>query len=554
MAMPGLSPLFSPQTSTHVPRRLFRASILSGILLGASFPIDGLGMLEQGWLAMIAYVPLLRVTVGRPRRSPGHVFALALLTHLLAYSIAFHWVILHPLPVTALASVGGVSVLALLTSIPWAVGAWVRKLASYRLAMATWALAMLGLEHMLSVGPWALPWSVLSHTQASMPHAGLASIAGATGLTVIVLAMNAAVTRALGATGAQHGHDAGDRDRSGPSRRALVPIAALAIVIAAGTFISTSHPSSGQNGTRLLLVQPAMQPPDWARTDTLAAVDRLLAMTEAAISGLGTAAAGEVHDRPRAVDAIVWPETALPPLVFRDTATAWQTRVEALGVPLVTGAVQPVANESTSDRQEYTNDVLLFHSGERPDAYSKHHLVPFAEHVPFVDDLPMLQRLTVPAGGVAGYRRGNGASVLQVREDSGLRIAPLICFETILRPYARSVARREPDILLGLSQVGWWGNASVLPQYRALTSLRARETGYPILVGTVSGPSFTAHPDGRLEIHAGWMDATAQVVTVPPPVSTRYRAAGPWMDGSVALLLAVVVLVPSGRTRRIIHR
>ncbi|NBC86885.1 MAG: apolipoprotein N-acyltransferase [Bacteroidetes bacterium] len=542
-----------------MPRGLFRASILSGILLGASFPIDGLGMLEQGWLAMIAYVPLLRVTVGGPPRSPGHAFALALLTHLLAYSIAFHWVILHPLPVTALASVGGVAVVALLTSIPWAVGAWVRKLASYRLAMATWALSMLGLEHMLSVGPWAVPWSVLSHTQASMPHAELASIAGGTALTAIVIAMNAAVTRALGATGAHHGHHAGDRDRSGPSRPALVPIAALAVVIAAGSLISTPHPSSDQKRTRLLLVQPAMQPLDWARTDTLAAVDRLLAMTEAAMteaamSGAGTAAAEEVHDRPGAVDAIVWPETALPPLVFRDTATGWQTRVDALGAPLVTGAVRPVANESTSQRREYTNDVLLFQSDGRRDAYSKHHLVPFAEHVPFVDDLPMLQRLTVPAGGVAGYRRGNGASVLPVGDHTGLRIAPLVCFETILRPYARSVARLEPDILLGLSQVGWWGNASVLPQYRALTSLRARETGYPMLVATVSGSSFTAHPDGRLEIHANWMDATAKVVSVPEPVSTRYRAAGAWMDGSVALLLAVVLLLPTGRARGKIHR
>lgn len=552
--MPVLSPLFYLQTSTHVPRRLFRASILSGVLLGASFPIDGLGVLEQGWLAMIAYVPLLRVTVSGPPRSPGHAFALALLTHLLAYSIAFHWVILHPLPVTALASVGGVAVLALLTSIPWAVGAWIRKLASYRLAMATWALLMLGLEHMLSVGPWALPWSVLSHTQASMPHAGLASIAGGTAMTAIVLAMNAAVTRALGATATQHGHDAGNRDSSGPSRWALIPIAALAVVIGAGSVLSTSHPSSDKARARLLLVQPAMQALDWARTDTLAAVDRLLAMTEAAMSSAEPAAAGDLHDRPRAVDAIVWPETALPPLVFRDTATAWQTRVDALGAPLVTGAVRPVANESTSDRREYTNDVLLFHSGGRRDAYSKHHLVPFAEHVPFVDDLPILQRLTVPAGGVMGYRRGNGATVLQVGADSGLRIAPLVCFESILRPYAQSVARLEPDILLALSQVGWWGNASVLPQYRALTSLRARETGYPILVGTVSGPSFTAHPDGHLEIHAGWMDATAKVVTVPEPVSTRYQAARRWMDGSVALLLGVFVLVPSGRRRTKIHR
>ncbi|HHP7236831.1 MAG TPA: apolipoprotein N-acyltransferase [Longibacter sp.] len=537
-----------------MPRRLFRASILSGVLLGASFPIHGLGVFEQGWLAMIAYVPLLRVTVGEPPRSPGPAFALALLAHLLAYSIAFHWVILHPLPVTALASVGGVAALALLASIPWAAAAWVRRRFSDKPAMVTWALAMLGLEHMLSIGPWALPWSVLSHTQASMPHADLASIAGGTVLTAIVLAVNATVSRALRPTGAKHAHDAGHPNGGGPSRWALIPIAALAVIVAGGSFISPPRPPSDQAHARLLLVQPAMQPLDWARTDTLAAVDRLLALTETAMSAPSQSGDGRRHGGPPAIDAIVWPETALPPLVLSDTATTWKARVNALRAPLVTGAVRPVSNRSTSRHRAYTNDVLLFKSSGLQDVYSKHHLVPFAEHVPFVDDVTMLQRLTVPAGGVAGYRRGNGASILQGGDDSGPRIAPLVCFETILRPYARSVARLEPDILLGLSQVGWWSHSSVLPQYRALTSLRARETGYPILVATVSGPSFTAHPDGRIEIHAGWMDATAHVVTVPPPVPTRYQAAGTWLDGIVALLLASVVLVPSGRTRGGIHR
>jgi apolipoprotein N-acyltransferase len=204
-----------------------------------------------------------------------------------------------------------------------------------------------------------------------------------------------------------------------------------------------------------------------------------------------------------------------------------QALVDSLDIPLLTGAVDTAP--ARDGRPRYRNRVRLFLPGASPPdarsggaadaslAYDKHHLVPFAEHVPLVDDWPALQRLSVPAGGVAGYVRGPGPVLFSIptrTPGTPVRVAPLICFETVVGPYVQTAAEKA-DVIVAVSQVGWWGTSGILPQYRALTRLRALETGRPIVVATVTGPSFVARPDGTVDVLTDWMSSTTSHAAIP---------------------------------------
>ncbi|WP_098074064.1 apolipoprotein N-acyltransferase [Longibacter salinarum] len=509
----------------------------------------GFDVVPQGWLALFAFIPLLGVTLVQRRIPPGEAFAYALVAHLIAYGAAFQWVHFHPMAKTVLASVGGILFLALLGSLPWVGAAWIHQRSNPATALASWSVLVLALEHGLSHGPWALPWTVLSLTQANLPYSGLAATLGAPGLSAIVLATNSTIAYAVHRPTSRA--DALDRRNTEVVRFPLLALGTLAtlIVIGLGLF---DPPSRGNPVAEsyLRLFQPGISATEWAKTGSLTKAERLLAMTRDSTNAPEPRASSH-GQRDRKLAARVWPESALPPAFFRKPDSSHVHRaIHSMRVPLLTGAVRPYHDSTLPAYRRYTNDVLVFQSGDIVAEYSKRHLVPFAEHVPLVDDVPFLRFLTVPAGGVAGYVRGSASTIVEVPSAGGIRIAPLICFETILRPYTRRMAAKQPHVMLAVSQIGWWGKSSVLAQYRALTSLRAIETGLPIIVATVSGPTFTAFPNGGIQTHIRWMQAGTADVAIPDSTWTVYRSLGIWMDAAVMVALFLFVYVATSARER----
>jgi len=106
-------------------------------------------------------------------------------------------------------------------------------------------------------------------------------------------------------------------------------------------------------------------------------------------------------------------------------------------------------------------------------------------------------------------------------------------------------AHARPSVLVGLSHVGWWGRSALLPQYRALTSLRALETGLPVVVATVRAPSFTAQPDGSVTLHTDWMQKTAVRVPVPRASRAPFTTWATWIHAGIALMLVGATRIAS---------
>jgi apolipoprotein N-acyltransferase len=142
---------------------------------------------------------------------------------------------------------------------------------------------------------------------------------------------------------------------------------------------------------------------------------------------------------------------------------------------------------------QYFNSAVGFSpDGGAPQRYSKRHLVPFGEFIPwgfrwFVD----LMRMPI------GDQQRGGAYQPPMRL-AGQRIAVNICYEDLFGAEIRAAWRdpaQAPTLLLNLSNLGWFDDSLALPQHLQISRLRALETGRPVLRATNTGA--TAIVDAR---------------------------------------------------------
>lgn len=508
----------------------------------------GLGTPDAfGWVALVAWVPLLSRwrTHGTPERSVQE----ALLMGSVAGMVAFGWGVQHPFWPAALASVGVVALWALSLAVPWAAGAAFVRRGAFGRAYAVWIAAALALDALWSMGPWALPWGRIGHALAAVPVVPwLVAGWGVGGLSACVLLGNALATELWLAYRA--GATPGESSlHSAAGVRALVLGSLLAGLVGHAVMLNRIAFTPARDGRHaaatqptLFLVQPGTSPHDWAALDAPQRVSDLQALTNAALDTAATPPA-----------LAVWPETALPPVHHDSLRHRVQQWVNRTGVPLLTGAIAPVSDSAASLPEgpyRHANRLYLLRPHKPVQAYDKHHLVPFVERVPGASVLSALGALAVSGGGVAGYRRGPGPQTLGT---GGLRIAPLICLESVVGPYVwRAVQQAlRPHVLITASHTGWWNSPRPGRQHLAFSRLRSLETGTPLALVTVRGPTALVYPDGRLSRRLPWTARGVLAVALPaprpPPSPVRI---GPLAWLGIGGLLLALAGIPWRRLRK----
>src|SRR5690606_5411338 len=93
--------------------------------------------------------------------------------------------------------------------------------------------------------------------------------------------------------------------------------------------------------------------------------------------------------------------------------------------------------------------------------YNKVHLVPFGEFVPFRQALPLMDRMLkrlIPSD----FDRGTSTEpFVMSEEETGetVQLIPLICFEDTVGRLARKFVRDEPQLMVNLTNDGWFGKS-----------------------------------------------------------------------------------------------
>ncbi|WBO67688.1 apolipoprotein N-acyltransferase [Streptomyces camelliae] len=487
------------------PWRRSTVAALTGALPVLAFPAPSLW-----WFAYVALVPWILLARSAPsgRRaaydgwSGGFGFLLAV----------HHWLLpsLHVF----------IFLIAALLGVLWAPWGWlVRRFLGGRPTPGRGAAALLVLpsawlmvELVRSWQGLGGPWGMLGASQWQVsPALRLASVGGSWLLSFLIVVVNVAAAVLVSV------------------RESRMPAVASLVATAAATSAAWAWaPRPHVDGrARIAVVQPGI----------MDGGDRRFAREEQLTRQL----AGQ-H-----VDLVVWGESSVgfdlgdrPDLARRVTALS-----RAVGADVLVNV-----DARRSDRPGiYKSSVLIGPNGPTGDRYDKMRLVPFGEYIP----ARSLLGWATSVGRAAGEDRRRGTEQVVMNVGHGLRIGPLICFETAFPDMSRHLAEDGADLLLGQSATSTFQGSWAPEQHASLGALRAAETGRPMVHATLTGVSAVYGPDGqRLGPWLGTDASAVQVYGVPLAHGiTPYVRYGDWPVDGALLVLAVLGAAEALKTLRL---
>jgi len=205
-----------------------------------------------------------------------------------------------------------------------------------------------------------------------------------------------------------------------------------------------------------------------------------------------------------------------------------------------------------ADGRAFNSALLIDAGGRVVDRYLKNHLVMFGEYVPLADVFPFLARLT-PIGD--GMSAGKAPRAIMI---DGRRFSPSICFEStvphLIRRHVNELTRagQPPDVLVNLTNDGWFYGTSCLDLHLASNVMRAVEMRLPMLVAANTGLSAYIDSAGRI-VEQGPRRQTAVlgVDVVFDGTDSLYRRIGDWP--ALVALAAVLAALGHAAARRVLR-
>lgn len=154
------------------------------------------------------------------------------------------------------------------------------------------------------------------------------------------------------------------------------------------------------------------------------------------------------------------------------------------------------------------NAAVQIEDAEKVQFYHKSKLVPGPETLPFASTLSFLKPVFANFGGTTGgYGRQAEPSVFYAQ--SGVGVAPVICYESIWGEYVAEYVKKGAQFIAIITNDGWWGNTSGKDQHLAYAKLRALETRRWVARSANTGISAFINQRGDVVKVSQWWVATA---------------------------------------------
>lgn len=411
----------------------------------------------------------------------------------------------------------------------WAVSAaFCRKLsekAPYFLRLAVFPCVAVLAEYLQSLGTFAFPWCRVFVTQSAFPVLyQSASLFGSYFITYLVLLINGFLASAI----------------LFPNFKRRFMLAATALFCCNLAFgiirMSLCEQAYTKNNSAFgAVVLQGNYPYDNKQNDPVSGMyTRYLFLCDAALE--------ELQSRPGALlvqnTVVLLPETALPVTFYADRGYARLLAADAenRGITLAVGAFSSEENENGEDI--YGNSVFVFTpDGKMSAPYSKQHLVPFGEYLPyrrfFEFALPALA-----ASDAFGTDLSSGQNTAPIDTPVG-KAGILICYESVFEELCRKEIKNGAEILFISTNDSTFGSSQALRHHLAQAQMRAVENNVPVLRAANTGISALIAPDGRLVQTLG-ADKTGYLAGILPYGTghTLYCTLG---DGILFLFAALLL-------------
>ena len=493
--------------------------LLSGALLGLSFPSYPFVRLEV--LAWVAFVPLLLSL--RNVEKLGELFRRVYLSMLVFCLISLWWVCLATFP-------GGVLTIvaqAFFLTVPLFAFYAIKKMAGYRFALFSLPFLWVAWEWAYMQQDLSLGWLTLGNSQANWNlMIQYADVTGVWGISFWLVWFNVLAVLAL----------------SGSKRDAFRSVAMMAVMISAPLlyasllFYREGMVCAKVQQLRVTLVQPNVNPhAKWVEYNSTAIMDRSYRMTGKAVR----------ENRP---ELVIWPETAIPFSIldapYADDRHLLQFALRQWNTSLLTGFID-VAHGRNQFTESYNASMLLQPGNGVPQIYHKMRLVPFAERVPYVDQIPWLGNLTFSLAGISGWGKGQDASVMELSSSRNGKvvIANIICYESIFPSLVSEFVRKGARLLTLVTNDGWYGTSYGPYQHLAIGRMRCIENRRAMARCANTGLTVVLDKFGRTMAEVPWWQE--ETLTAEVPLESRLSVYTTYPDffPKAASVLSVVLFV-----------
>ncbi len=526
------------------PRIRLLLAASTGVFLGLSYP-----PVPAGALAFIAFLPFFVLFEQIDSAWRGFRYGYAAFFVLNVLTLYWAGGFTHGRDIYLM--IAGVLLLLahpLFFCIPVIAFVWVRRAFGYRAALAAFPFLWVGFEYLHASTELSFPWLTLANTQTYDRYAiQFISFTGSYGLTFWIVVINVLLYFALASL----------RSNGWKSRHTILPVGAAVLLylipelyglVAGAGGINEREPGEGSQ-FRVGIIQPNIDPFEkW--TDSPARSLQLLdEMTRE-----------EARTRP---DLILWPETAIPyylsttPPDVSPLIPSLRAFVDSIDTPILTGAPEMkyfqageyVPKTSKKDAQgnsydTYNGSLLISPQEEEIQHYEKIRLVPFAERVPFSEELSFLNAMRWNFG-LGGWGIGRDTTIFTVRGRSLQRysFANLICYESMYPGFVAGFVRKGAQFLTVITNDSWWGNTSGTYQHKQAAVLRAVENRRWIVQCANGGLSFTVDPYGRFgRSTVMYLKETLDTAIDPGSELTWYTEHGDWFAGGCTAVAATLLL------------
>lgn len=348
-------------------------------------------------------------------------------------------------------------------------------------------------------GPLGFAWLALGNAGIDMGvPLRLTPFTGVYGLSFVFAMMSTALALAL---------------LQRPRRELLWLLALLPMVLL------PAMPAAERGRDTALLLQPNISETEqWTRES----VDRM----QRRLVGLSMQGALEGRDQPPSL--VVWPEVPAPLYYYEDARfrSYVDELARAIRAHLLIGVVA-----HTPEGAPLNSAALISPEGVSVSRYDKVNLVPFGEFVPW--PFGFANHISTEIGD---FRAGQRVVVSAVGDHA---IGTFICYESVFPNFVRKFAAGGAQVLINISNDGWFGKSAARMQHLSIVRMRAAENRRWILRSTNDGITATIDSAGRLRGSLPlYTEATSYTGFSYESRQTVYTRFGDWF----ALVCATIVL------------
>jgi apolipoprotein N-acyltransferase len=496
-------------------------ALISSVLLDFCFPVAGPMPRWHAFIAWVALVPLLYALLNeRTAAHPRYLRHAALIGYasgVLWYILNCYWIyqtMCYYGHVPPIGSAGIVLLYSLVLGLYFAAFGFLLAFFRRRFSLTTalilapflWTALELAAARITSV-----PWDQLGYSQVdSLWITQLAPVSGVYGISFALVVANV-VLFAVWTT---------------PQRRAAWIIGSVSVATLILLFISTCWilPPHAPTNHYAVLLQPNIDVatndnwigPQWDNDPNWLLTQSQLTCTPAWYGMPPAHNTGGVQP-PTPLCA---PNTPPPGLILWPEVASWfrsdDPRTQSLLAQIATTNHAPVVAGMVGEDSTgtYNSAVFVQPDGSVAGRYDKIHLVPFGEFIPFRSFFFFAHHLTNQVGD---FDRGTQRKVFAANTPDHTKYGIFICYESVFADEIRHFALNGAQVLVNISDDGWYGDTSAPWQHLNMARMRAIENRRWIIRDTNNGITTVIDPYGRVTLSA----PRHTITTLVAPYGTR---------------------------------